>query len=188
MSQWIWPFLCLILAIMLITVVYQNLQLKKQIAAQAERMSTQPPYAADRTGKTAPPFEAYLSDGTELAVRTDSLTAPLVLLWFAYDCDPCVQALDQWNRLADQYPGQVWGLPAHGGEDLNDEFSSDRVRFPVLQPGTVDPAELYQINITPQTMVILKDGTIGKVWYGPLSDAAFGALVDILQEPLTKRR
>ncbi len=187
-ALWVFPVLCLIMALALLYLAYQNAQLKKQLAEVTARPHVNRELRADQLGDKAVPFSALLPDGQEFNVRTDSLSAPLILTWLSYNCDPCVIALERWNLLADEFPGQVWGIAKTSQSEYDAAFSGDNVRFPILTPISDTVFDQYQINMTPQTMVILEDGTIGYVSYGAVAEGAYGKIVDLMLTPYIERR
>jgi hypothetical protein len=187
-SGWFFPVLCLILAAGLVYVSYQNISLKKQIADLVEEHdhAIMPPKAA--SGTVAPPFAALLPDGQQIAMRTDSLAAPLVLAWLSWDCEPCIEAVDGWNDLFDYYPGQVWGIARlpEGNEDS--AWVGRDIHFAIINPVADSTYRLYDVSATPQTMIVNADGTIGDVWIGPLTQKTQDSIVSILRQPFVERR
>jgi len=167
---------------------YQNVQLKKQLVEVTGRLHVSKDVPTVRSGDIAAPFAAFLPDGQEFEVRTDSLSAPLILAWLSYDCEPCLIALDRWNLLADNYPGQVWGIAKSSWDEIDTSLSDQDVRFPILIPISDTVFSQYQISITPQTMVVLEDGTIGSVWHGPLNEEASNRIMELMQQPFVERR
>jgi peroxiredoxin len=172
----------------LLYLAYQNVQLKRQLAEVAGRLHASKDMPTVRSGDIAPPFTAFLPDGQELVVRTDSLSAPLILAWLSYDCEPCVVALDRWNLLADRYPGQVWGIEKGEQDTTDSSFSSEYVRFTILIPTSDTVFSQYRISATPQTMIVMEDGTIEDVWLGPLNDDAANRIMELMQQPFVERR
>lgn len=187
-ALWVFPILCLIMALALLYLAYQNIQLKKQLAELTAKLHVNRELPTAKLGEKAVPFAALLPDGQEFSVRTDSLSAPLILAWFSYRCDPCVMALEKWNFLADEFPGQVWGIAKTSQSEYDPAFSGQNVRFPILRPISNTVSDHYQIDATPQTMVVLEDGTISYISYGPLTESDYGKIVELMQTPYIERR
>lgn len=187
-QQWIWPLLCVLMAVGVIYLSYQNLQLKKQLAAVADYYLVPKELGALPVGQTANPFQVYLPDGQGFTMRTDSLSAPLVFAWFSPDCEPCIAARDNWNRLAASFPGQVWGISKAPEYTVDPAFSPAVADFPILRPASDSVFAAYGINATPVTMVITEDGTVGGVWHGPLTAAAFDEITSLLGQSYSERR
>ena len=157
------------MGIAVIFMAYQNYQLRKEIAnlrSQAYPASSIP---SVESGDNASVFEAYFPDGGEFYFSPDSLDSPLVLAWFSYDCEPCLDALAQWNVLAADYPERIIGIET---ENWNEGalFSKDDAAFPVLSLNSDQTKQDYEIYSTPQTIVVLPDGRIGYVKHGALNE------------------
>ena len=120
-----------------------------------------------------------LSDGREIYFHPDSLVNPVIMVWFSYDCEPCLDALHRWNQLARKYPDQIIGIET--GEWYDGAlFSSNDAVFPVLFPASDSVKEHYQVYSTPQTMVVLPEGIIGYVKHGILDENAAAEIKAIL--------
>lgn len=187
-SRWAFPVLCLIMAIGLLYLAYQNIQLKKQLAAVERKAPVAREVISVEPGAVAPPFEASLPDGQSLDIKTDSLSAPIIFAWMSYDCDPCLTALKPWNQLADQYPGQIFGLSWTFWEVTDTLFRPQDARFPILVPVADTVFSQYEISATPQTMVVLESGRIGYVSIGPLSTEVLDTIASLMQQPFIERR
>jgi hypothetical protein len=188
-SAWIWPVLSLILAVLLLYISYQNLQLKKQVDSIQERIASAGRLALPSSGAAAAPFDVYLPDGQVFAFHTDSLVAPVILAWLSPDCEPCLEALDGWNTLVDKFPGQLWGIsrePRH--EFATSAFAEHDVRFPVVTPVSDSVFSIYQVYATPLTLVIAQNGVISQVRPGPLSPPAVDSIISFMGKPYAERR
>ena len=67
-------------------------------------------------------------------------------------------------------------------------FQEQYVAFAIVEPISESVFAQYHIQATPQTMIILEDGTIGAVWYGPLSNEAMAQTAGLLKQPFVERR
>lgn len=179
-TNWVWPALCLILGVALLFAAWQNLQLKREMAEIIERSPGKAHFANDRTGDPAPTVHAYMLDGQPFELRTDALQTPIALLWFSSGCEPCVLALENWNKLAIECPDRVWGITFDLGVEPDPAFLGEHVQFPILEPQSEDIFAQYDLNITPQTMIVRPGGTIGNVWYGPLNEQSLQEVIDVL--------
>ena len=186
LSSWFLPLLCVILAAGLIYVSLENLRLKKDLSAALEHRHIERAMMTDRSGEVAPPFAALMPDGREITIRTDALSAPIVLAWLKEDCEACVETIDAWNRLADRYPSQVWGVSRLASQESGADSPWSDAGFMIVTPVSDAVYSQYDIGVTPQTMLVLQDGTIGDVRYGPLSQKDLEDLERRLQPPLDK--
>jgi hypothetical protein len=183
---WFWPVACVVLAALVIILSYQNFQLRKQIYAQPEPFVKLDDVARLHPDDPAPPIAVHLPDGEEFIIQCDSLWAPLILAWYSQDCEPCLAALGGWNKLANMFPSQLWGIGKTSMDEFDTLFYGQKVIFPLVVPIHDTVFALYRIDFTPQTMVVLQDGTIGDVWLGPLDDRALAEIVEIMGQPFRK--
>lgn len=169
-TGWLWPVLCLILAVIVLVLAWQNMKLKAHLAAINDRFSQlMEGQALLKPGDPAPPFTALLPGGQELIIRTDSLIAPLILGWYSGGCEPCLKTIEPWNELADSFPGQFWGITIDTPEE-NDGLSGEVDRdFPTVSLINDTAITMYKIQFTPQTMVISPAGIVAGIWPGPLT-------------------
>ncbi len=180
-SEWVFPLLCVVMGIVVLYLAYQNVQLKKRLAEVVARSYSFEDTSRRLLGETARPFAALLPDGQELAVRTDSLSAPIILAWLSYHCDPCEMALEKWNLLADEFPGRLFGVARTAPGEGDPAFAGRNVRFPILTPISDTIFDIYQVVGTPLTMVILEHAIIGHVCQGPLDEETYGRVRDLMQ-------
>jgi hypothetical protein len=166
-SSWIWPALCVGLSIVLFYVVYENVQLKQEIAGRTVRQSTVQDGAV--TGDPAYSIKGYTGTDHLITLVEDTLSQPLVLGWFSDACDGCYFAREGWEQLAAAFPEQFWAIRKDAGPEPDSLFYGYSVLFPILAPTDETIAEQYRVLGTPQTMVILPDRTIGQVWKGALT-------------------
>jgi len=185
---WLLPVLVLVLAVGVAYLAVQNLKLKRQLAELDQYYMVPRQLPTAELGGAAPPFEVVLPDGSALTLRTDSLSAPLLLGWLHTDCEPCRDNRQAWNNIADLFPGQFWAVSLDPPGIHDTAFSSDIVRFPVVAPASGAAPEAYRAEVTPTTLLVLTDGTIGKVWHGPLTDSVVGAIIALMGQPFAERR
>jgi peroxiredoxin len=184
---YLWPGLTMLLAILLSLVSFQYYQLKKQFAASGGRPLSPGDYPSLREGDKAPPLEAYTSRGSLLNLFNDYTPAPLILGWYSDECDVCYFSRDGWNELAEKFPGRLWALKKSYEFSPDSLFFGDPVGFPLLFPSDPEIYELYYINITPQTMVIDKDGIIVRVWRGVLNPRMVTEVISQMNQLLERR-
>jgi peroxiredoxin len=175
----IWPIAIIIMGIAVIFMAYQNYQLRKEIANLRSQVYPVSSIPSVESGDIASAFEAYLPDGREFYFSPDSLESPLVLAWFSYDCEPCLDVMAQWNVLAADFPEQVIGI---GTENWYEGalFSKNDAGFPVLTLVSDQTKQDYDIYSTPQTIVVLPDGRIGYVKRGVLDEQSLEDIESIL--------
>jgi len=183
--SWFWPVLCIILAVFLILLSYQNIQLEKELV-RYNQMALPENIDKLTENEAAPNITAFLPDGQEITIRTDSLYAPLVLAWYSENCEPCTRALDAWNSLAASYPGQVWGVSRSFMSAIPDLEYGENIFFPILTPLNDSLFARYRADYMPQTMVVKKDGRIGYVWLGPPTEEDLEEIRMMMGEPYRK--
>ena len=187
LSGWLWPILSLVLAALVIYLSYQNFQLKKQLTVVTTNFSRSIPIP--ESGRTAAPITAYLPDGQEMTIRTDSLSAPIVLAWLSPDCEPCVESIEWWNRLSDQYPGQVWGISRESRNAFAGTLAEGHdIRVMIVTPVSDTVFDQYQVYATPVTMVIGTNGAIQNVWPGEMTADKNDAIIGLMGQPYAERR
>ncbi|MBD3218060.1 MAG: hypothetical protein GF310_07270 [candidate division Zixibacteria bacterium] len=175
----VWPIAIIIMGIAVIFMAYQNYQLRKEIAnlrSQAYPASSIP---SVESADVALEFEAYLPDGSDFYFSPDSLESPLILAWFSYDCEPCLDAMAQWNVLAADYPERIMGVETRNWNE-GALFSKDDAAFPVLTLASDQTKQDYEIYSTPQTIVVLPDSIIGYVKHGVLDERSIAKIREIL--------
>ena len=188
-SGWLWPALSLVLAIMVIVIAVQDFRLKRELNSIQDRITSVARAAMPDSGARAVPFDVYLPDGQQFTVRTDSLNAPLIMAWLSPNCDPCLDALDGWNSLADRFPGQFWGISKEPQyEFTSSDFAEHDVRFPIVTPVSDSVVSAYRVHATPLTLVIAQNGVIERVRPGPLSPAAVDSIISAMGQPYAERR
>jgi hypothetical protein len=175
----IWPAIVIIMAIAVILMVYQNYQLRKEIMQLRSRPYSTTQIPSLEEGNIAQPFMGFLPDGHEFHFQPDSLDKPVVIAWFSYDCEPCLDALKRWNYLAQEYPDQIIGVETENWHD-GALFSSNEAVFQVLSPASPSVKENYQVYSTPQTIVVLPSGKIGYVKHGVPYDNSIAEIESIL--------
>jgi hypothetical protein len=185
---WLMPVLCLLLAIGLVYLAIQNITLKRRLADCAEAVHPMPSAFSDRAGDSTVSFAVYLPDGQELTIRTDSLAAPLLLAWLSYDCEPCLLALDAWNSLAEDYPGQLWGVVRRDDSGADSVWQERYIGFPLVEPLNDSVFDWYGVHATPQTIMVMEDGRMGGVWFGPLDAEAIDRISALMRQPFVERR
>jgi hypothetical protein len=147
--------------------VYENVQLKSELAGPTVRNATEQDGASP--GEPALPIEGVLGDGREVTLVESTLAEPLVLGWFSDACDGCYFAREGWNMLAGALPERFWAVRKEAGDDPDSLFYGYEVLFPIVVPSDASIAEQYRVLGTPQTLVILPDRTIGRVYKGALT-------------------
>ena len=175
----IWPAVVIIMAIAVILMVYQNYQLRKEIMLLRSRPYSAAQIPSIEKGEIARPFTGFLPDGHEFHFQPDSLDKPVVIAWFSYDCEPCLDALDKWNDLAREYPDQILGVETEEWHD-GALFSSNDAVFPILSSTSSSVKEDFQIYSTPQTMVVIPGGRIEFVKHGVPYKNSFAEIESIL--------
>jgi hypothetical protein len=183
-GKFLQPFLIVIMAVILIYLSYQNMQLKKQLSSMNAFLYSSQELSNVEVGDQAFPIDVDFPGGQSLSILPDTLSSPLILAWFSYQCEPCQDALVIWNQLADLFPGQILGLPMRNSDTGEMVFAPNDVVFPVTNPISGKIKKDYGIFASPQTVIILKDGTIGYIHQGSLQQSDLVHLINVIEQSL----
>jgi thiol-disulfide isomerase/thioredoxin len=123
-------------------------------------------FAADKcdvkVGSKAPPFSVSMADGSEGVVLRKALEkkVPVVVVFWAHHCKPCVHELPTLQTLADEVGSQVSFLLIHDGPDealMKAKLAELKVTLPSASDDTRAKEDRYCVKELPRTFLL--DGT-----------------------------
>ena len=165
--------LLVLLGVVLVTLnvglVVQNRRLKASAGnAGGARAIVLPP------GKSVPALSGLDSEGRQLVFDYGSDPRKTLLLVFSPRCPYCTKNMPNWNALTlglDEKEFRVVAVSTipEGVKEYAERHGLKNV--PVIT--TPDPKDkvAYEMNVTPQTVLIGADGTVEKVWTGLIQGA-----------------
>jgi len=123
------------------------------------------PKCEAQVGLKAPPFSISMSDGSEGVVLRKALAkgAPVVVVFWAYDCVPCTRELPMLQRLADELGDKVTFQLIHDGPDetrMAAKLAELKVRLPSASDDTRAKEQRYCVHELPRTYVLDREGII----------------------------
>lgn len=125
-------------------------------------------------GKSVPALSGLDSEGRQLVFDYGSDRRKTLLLVFSPRCPYCTKNMPNWNALALGLSDKEFRVVAvstvpEGVQEYVEKHGLNNV--PVIT--TPDPKDkvAYEMNVTPQTVLIGADGTVEKVWTGLIQGA-----------------
>lgn len=182
LSSWLWPVLCLILAALVLYVSYQNRQLRNELESRPRAYRVNKDSQLSSSGFVARPFEAFTVDGDILEFTADSAMTPFIFGWYSDECEACYFARDAWNILASEFPDKIWVLKKSYDIEPDSLFFGEAATFPMLAPADQEVFGNYHIDITPQTMIVEKDGTVRKIWAGAVGPGKIDEIISYMHD------
>jgi peroxiredoxin len=120
-------------------------------------------------GKPAPDFELELLGGEKLHLA-DSKGKVIVLDFWATWCGPCIQAMPQVERVAEEFRDKNVQLFAvnlqEGPKEIQAMLERHRLHPTVALDRNGAVAEKYGVSAIPQTVVIDREGKVARVFIG----------------------
>lgn len=113
---------------------------------------------------------------------------PIVLNFWAGRCPPCRGEMPAFQKVADEYAGEVMFVGIDVGEFIGLGSRDDArmllaeldIRYPVAVALDASPIRLFQVQGMPTTFFLNRDGTLLHRQTGPLSEDRLRSLVDTL--------
>jgi peroxiredoxin len=125
-------------------------------------------------GKSVPALAGLDSEGRQLVFDYGSDPRKTLLLVFSPRCPYCTKNMPNWNALTlglDEKEFRVVAVSTvpDGVKEYAEKHGLNNI--PVIT--TPDPKDkvAYEMNVTPQTVLIGPDGTVEKVWTGLIQGA-----------------
>ncbi len=128
-------------------------------------------------GKRAPDFSLARIDGQPGEVRLSALEGKVVLLDFwASWCQPCVRMLPSLNELYGQWQArgvEFVGINSDGAtvsaQELSQFMAEHQTPYPMVIDRTGDVGSQYKVVALPHIVVVGRDGSIAKTFWGVTS-------------------
>ena len=162
-----------ILALMVVFLAWQNLQLKEQLAAP--RM----PDSALAQGQPIGPIRLLDVAGAGQALTFPGDDTRTVLLFFTPDCPSCRATLPVWQQMIEslEAPPRIIGVNlAPPGASQAEVLVTSGFPFPVFSVEAEQSPGLRGISYVPATVIVDGRGTVEFVWFGELDAAQQDAL------------
>jgi peroxiredoxin len=114
-------------------------------------------------GAQAPDFDLADIEGGRRTLTDGLETGPLLLAFFALDCQTCEISYLHWDRIHVQYAevrGQLWAISLDSPEDARAFVERSGVEFPVLLDDGLELVRRYDLVSTPAMFLVAQDGNI----------------------------
>jgi peroxiredoxin len=114
-------------------------------------------------GTQAPDFDLADLEGGRRTLSEALQVGPLILAFFALDCQTCEISYLHWDRIHVQYAkagGYLWAISLDPAEDARAFVERSGVEFPVLLDDDLEQVRRYESVSTPAMFFVAKDGSI----------------------------
>lgn len=114
-------------------------------------------------GAQAPDFDLTDIEGGRRTLSEALKTGPLLLAFFALDCQTCEISYLHWDRIHVQYAqagGQLWAISLDSAEDARAFVERSGVEFPVLLDEGLEQVRHFGPVSTPAMFLLARDGSI----------------------------
>jgi peroxiredoxin len=114
-------------------------------------------------GTQAPDFDLADLEGGRRILSEGLQTGPLILAFFALDCQTCEISYLNWDRIHVQYAeagGQLWAISLDTVEDTAAFVERSGVEFPVLFDDGREQVRRYGPVSTPAMFLVAQNGRI----------------------------
>jgi thiol-disulfide isomerase/thioredoxin len=120
-------------------------------------------------GKPAPDFELELLGGEKFRVSACKGRVVVLDFWATW-CGPCIQAMPQVERVAQEFRDRGVQLVAVNLQEAPDRITAMLERHKLSPAVALDRngavAEKYGANAIPQTVIIDRDGNVARLFVG----------------------
>ncbi|MBT5772925.1 MAG: TlpA family protein disulfide reductase [Dehalococcoidia bacterium] len=114
-------------------------------------------------GAQAPEFDLADIEGGRRTLSEALQTGPLILAFFALDCQTCEISYLHWDRIHVHYAeagGQLWAISLDTPEDARAFVERSGVEFPVLLDEDLELVRRFGPVSTPAMFLVARDGSI----------------------------
>ena len=136
------------------------------------------------SGDTVPVIRTFDLEGNNLNLQYGAEEPHTFLFWFAPGCYSCDENLEFWNSLYLEYASdgaRFVGMCACEPDDAREVVVKHGLEFAVTCATDPFIVEMYKGNALPQTVHIAPEGTISKVWTGPLVEGQKEEILSVLE-------
>jgi thiol-disulfide isomerase/thioredoxin len=163
---------CILLLVANIALIRQNQQLKSQLSVPAPTFEAPP-------GTQVPDLKGFDLAGKSLEVAYGKDPRKVLVLVFSPTCPFCDENWPKWQQIVPALDRDaVRPVAVDVTATTNQIFVSQHqlAGMPVFVK--VDPTAVlgYRFHLTPQTILVDREGKVEKVWTGVLNDAAVSEL------------
>jgi peroxiredoxin len=167
---------CLLLLAANIALVHQNSQLKARLALP-------PPSLEAARGAQMPDLKGFDLTGKPVEVAYGQDPRKVLVLVFSPTCPFCDQNWPKWQEVISSLDRSVVRPAAVDVTSTTSEAfiaQHQLAGLPVIQK--VDPQAIvnYRFQLTPQTILVGRDGKVEKVWTGVLTDSGLAELKQLV--------
>lgn len=166
----------MVMGIEILLLVRENRKLHLQLKA------TRGPFKILNPEDKVPPLVGL--DLNRKAARVEFPSSePIILFWFSATCPSCEHNVEFWKQVYQKHRSDhliFYGVTNTGEEETADFVKRFQLDFPVLIVSDLSLLEKYRVEVIPQTMLIDTDGSVIKVWPGPLSEIYQKEMEDML--------
>jgi peroxiredoxin len=167
---------CLLLLAANIALVHQNSQLKARLALP-------PPSLEVARGAQMPDLKGFDLTGKPVEVAYGQDPRKVLVLVFSPTCPFCDQNWPKWQEVISSLDRSVVRPAAVDVTSTTSEAfiaQHQLAGLPVIQK--VDPQAIvnYRFQLTPQTILVGRDGKVEKVWTGVLTDSGLAELKQLV--------
>lgn len=115
------------------------------------------------TGDQAPEFDLVDIEGGRRTLDDGLRNGPLLLAFFALDCQTCEISYLFWDRIHEQYAEagcELWAISLDAAEDARAFVERSGVEFPVPLDDGLEVVRRYGPISTPAMFLVNQDGSI----------------------------
>jgi cytochrome c biogenesis protein CcmG/thiol:disulfide interchange protein DsbE len=137
--------------------------------------------AAPAIGYPAPDFVLKTLSGEEFKLSAQRGT-PVVLNFWATWCPPCRAELPELSSASKRYAGQITvvGVTGESAPTVAKSASELGLTFPIPLDNQGKVGRVYGVRSLPTTFFIDRNGVIGQIQNGPLTEATLAQLLQTI--------
>jgi thiol-disulfide isomerase/thioredoxin len=169
--------------LLLVAVVGLNLLLLKQNRDLKTALAKAPREALVKAGQVLPALHGKTFNGESLTVSYGNDTKKTVLLVFAPGCDFCSQIMPSWHKIIgsldpSKYRVVALSIRPDGARQYVETYKLNAI--PAITDVNPKDRVNYELNITPETILIDADGKVEAVWGGVFGEEERNQIKGIL--------
>jgi peroxiredoxin len=161
----------LILLFMLGASVILNVMLASKVSVLRSNIYMLKEEGRLQPGQEVPPIAARDAGDNELSISYAESDVPTVLYVFSPQCGWCTRNLANVKSLAQETRGRYRFIALSlSDKDFKDYVSRSELGFQSYAGISNETRAAYKLGVTPQTIVVSRDGRVQKAWSGAYSD------------------